>query len=1148
MEDTISILGKTEPWSNQIIPKEPDPYSFNTYSEYEKAYLNWGKVVIENTKKIPPHAKDFKQLHKITKSETKPQKNEKCTDVNNKEEEKHNEKINKGKVLKSSYLDLKKLNNFPHLKTKFGDWLFNYEKLINLQSPLTAFQSIEILHFNLSQNKYNQSKQLLYNNNFNINYIDKIYDFNFEKIINKYKKYDESNIFKSNSKILKKINNGNKIENEDTKLYECLVFFFNFIKGSITECLSNKSARILGTMNGIQECNNNKLGIKNQNGNGNDDNENENNNKVNDNKKILIYFKTLKNNYLRRNDILDGIFQLHNNYPKYKVEGEKIILQIPNYDLNESFDLNLISKKNLNSKKLISKYENQLKSNLNEYNENKLKLRHYPNKYSKSNIDNEFLKHDQIFNTINDKPKIEHILQILLIDCHLDIFKDWLKKKSSFKSKIIQNGDIFHSLINKSNIKKILDLFFMSNSKKIHSKIAYIISKPLLSSTGSLIIEYFFNNNNLKYLFSIIYALNYFEDENININLPYIDEELNYSELLCGFNSSEIEISIMKCFYNQQIIKANKKKQDRIKTKTNQVNLKKNNQLYSSILSQLLKQIQSVPEFLEEYIWIGYSSRSKRISNYYLLLIVILLNQNNETINRCFISPKVDLRNKLLQFMKTKYKHVKITLEILFKYLLKNDLILKYLINQYHSSPLYLISDLSPSMAINLNNSNRNKNNININNKKNNHNNNNNNNNNNSNSNSNSNSSGILILPFKSIFCYLILKASCNKYKTIYLEKVITNKGVKIDPVELEENALLNEKCFQNIIGHLFELINEENTQPIQLLELIAKMIFKMSKYLLIFWKVDIYNKNIKIKKETIDNSFYIENTILVKLLQMVLLNNGKNYSIKLKSYLVKILINLLPHPKIYQFYLNNEEKFFSKIYTCLRNTNDYNLAKLIFKLLFNIIFFNENAINELIDKKKLQTFLALISSSSTIPLVTSGLYFLSKMLTINDYVRQKKKTLTLINSKHFSKKMSKIVNKTHAIFIDFFYQNFMFVKLNMVFMKYIKDTPINNQNPFVCSKLFQAYNIILTKPFCQKILKNNKKKEQYKEGIHFFENLCIGKNMELDLFKKSNNNNNNINTNNNNNNNNFNSNSNNNKYLDKKNSKSKFKRWFNKN
>ncbi|KAJ3424520.1 hypothetical protein M0812_29242 [Anaeramoeba flamelloides] len=563
-------------------------------------------------------------------------------------------------------------------------------------------------------------------------------------------------------------------------------------------------------------------------------------------------------------------------------------------------------------------------------------------------------------------------------------------------------------------------------------------------------------------------------------------------------------MNIILLFYLKKIIKIFKKKKKEIFKSILKNSLKKLTLLYNSILKKLDKQLLFEPIFLEKYIWFGYCNKSQKFSNYYLFLILTLLNLKNDNISRYFVDEKIDLKNKIINFKQIKFTHIKITIKILIKKILKNDLIFQLINNQYRVSPFCLLNDLSTQKIIKLHN-----NNVIITNAKN--------------------------IPIKTIFCDLLSKSSYNKLKQLYKNKK-ENPHIKIKSKELEKITFLNETNFNNLICHLFDLINESNKeQPIQLLELIAKMLSKMSKFLLIFWEIEISYSNSISQKDSIDKTFTIENTVLIKLFQIIISNNQSVRSSKLKMSLVKILTNIIPDPKVYQFYLNIEDKFYSKLYLFLRNAEGYKLAKLIFKLVFTIIIYNPGAINDLINNKKLHTFLALISSSSTLPLVASSLYFLSKMLTITELISKKNKNgasakqLKFFNSHNFKQKMFKSINQIHNTFINFFVQNFLFVKLNMVFMKYIKDKSNNNNKfiSFVCSKLFNVYNIILTKPYCNKIKKRNKKKLQYKEGILFFQNICFGKNIKTNFIDYNN--------------------SNSNKTTDNKKSRKKLQRWFNK-
>ncbi|KAJ6244892.1 sca1 complex scaffold protein scaa [Anaeramoeba flamelloides] len=55
------LLNSNDPWESTLIPKEPRPEYYKTYSEFERSYRRWSQIVSNQLKVIPMHARQLQQ-------------------------------------------------------------------------------------------------------------------------------------------------------------------------------------------------------------------------------------------------------------------------------------------------------------------------------------------------------------------------------------------------------------------------------------------------------------------------------------------------------------------------------------------------------------------------------------------------------------------------------------------------------------------------------------------------------------------------------------------------------------------------------------------------------------------------------------------------------------------------------------------------------------------------------------------------------------------------------------------------------------------------------------------------------------------------------------------------------------------------------
>ncbi|KAJ3446191.1 sca1 complex scaffold protein scaa [Anaeramoeba flamelloides] len=356
------------------------------------------------------------------------------------------------------------------------------------------------------------------------------------------------------------------------------------------------------------------------------------------------------------------------------------------------------------------------------------------------------------------------------------------------------------------------------------------------------------------------------------------------------------------------------------------------------------------------------------------------------------------------------------------------------------------------------------------------------------------------------------LKSKSMNNINLIKKKTNRNDEDNVNTIEKEDLIYLDSAIFKKLMTHLLKLINDNTYSP-ELLIILTKLIYKLAFAMVLCCKIDIiqnHNRNkFSNNKSNRSNSGTGKNIYLKSFTKkqifidlnsfdtfFKIIENSKTELDLVKCYLVKTFTKFLQIPNIYQF-LFKREKCYSLFNIITQISISNRLSKSIWRFLYILIFSHPNALQHLIILKKFQNFLGMISSVSSVSIVSYGLDFIYKLFMLPEKNHLKK--LNLLNQISPIDKNEKQFQllKTHQLFIDFFTDNSMFVKLNMIFMKHGKSDLNTNRKItwFIFVKLSKVYYALLDKSFCIKILKSNSKKEQYKEGFNTFESMIFDKN-----------------------------------------------------
>ncbi|KAJ6229135.1 hypothetical protein M0813_08052 [Anaeramoeba flamelloides] len=488
LEDTISILGENEIWSNSLIPMEPDPYNYDSFDDYENALNEWSKIVMKSLSHIPPHASDFKKLHglhdiesknenKVTKKIDNQNENQNISNLNHNNNNNRNNKNNNNNRNQNNNQNNNSNNNnnnnnnnqeirkqkkeifYSSIYSDFQSWILKQYLISNDFLPKTGLIGIESLAYQLHQSNKNLNYRYCICNSLKNRYF--LQDIHTSTHQNN----DDNSLVQEFMRLTKNLQlivptETDEVNNQqELSLYERLLIFFEYVKGSMHESITLKPFRVMGKLHGTFTIEDNHNTY---------DNDEEKKN-LEDIEIINIHnsIHNLGYYYLRRNDVLTRLMQKSEDC-KRKIENIDVIFNVPKYDIDFPIDLNQLSNLNTNE---LNQTRKLFEKNTQIEKHNDLYSWYYPKTVTNELITNQLNLASKLIAKNKHKLNIEELITILHIKMNLDTFKKFLKISIYYESIETIHLDIIYSLINKDTIKKLLDLYHHSCSKLMHSKV-----------------------------------------------------------------------------------------------------------------------------------------------------------------------------------------------------------------------------------------------------------------------------------------------------------------------------------------------------------------------------------------------------------------------------------------------------------------------------------------------------------------------------------------------------------------------------------------------------------------------------------------------------------------------------------------------------
>ncbi|KAJ3447474.1 sca1 complex scaffold protein scaa [Anaeramoeba flamelloides] len=1053
-------LPERDQWNNQLIAQEPDPMYYDTFEDYKLAYKNWSKNVISELKIIPPHARDFEKLEYFITSKKKGK-------IEKKREERRNNIIFKNKIINQKIeKNIIKTKCFDEFLNKIHNFNSSYSIDSNKQQIDKYINSIK--KKKITNQNLNDNEEKLFKNENKKNY--KTLDQNTQKLFESFSEKVDFNIKKNQafySTPTPKVHGIIHGSFKKSKIYNNAKKKDNTIN-NLRNSHSSRSNNNISNNNNTKTNNDNNSSSNSSNG-GNNNNNNNNNNSIirrrikkkkTAREPVRVTLENLGNLCLFGLDpIMD---KPSNNYHcPAKINGKQVFFEIPQYDCFQQ-----ISLKGLKDAPGYSRQIKKILLQIPQIHENKqLNSWYYPKKIPKNGtkISKKFI------NGLLGKKNftLKEIELILLSEMKIDQLQTISSEKVTYRNYKQSYFQVFLSSIGISNFHYLFKIFQNSPSKFVHSKLAYLIQEIIKTPKGQKILESYIENKSIENLYYITFSLNYFEETKLSI-FPYnnkLNERLNlYSER--PYDS--FEKIILTHYYLSLILHF--MKFGNLKEGNNKNKLLIENSL-QNLLSFFILSWKSDENNFWEYILKKISKPNILISTYYLNILIHILNLPHQDVKQ-LLCVKYDFLNDLLSMSKSKFTNVRYSVFLVLNKIFMNNQWLEHICTFFKNNikNLTLINNILPEIDYYKNNN-------------------------------------------KARPSIILSSRLLNNFLFNYF-KLIQDPRYLVD-------SFINVSFFNILLSRIENYLKNDISNETLILS--TKLFKKITKIFLQFnlFKIDSNNDNDNNKNKNKGNSkgkgkgkgnkvSKTDEDDEVNKIEKILINKefiDKLYSListnpnkypETKTNLFKIYLLIFEKNEIYQLNFK-DDNFFGKIIQIARSSSNAKLNKQLWILLYKLILKHKETMN-LLKKKYLRIIMELINTNNHDTIISYGLDWISKILVM-DEVEKRRMSLKLKPIRN-TKKSLKTIEKDVKTFIDFFLDNSLFVKINMIYMKY-KDS----HNGTVFINLAKLYQTIIFSNNCVKIKKKNMKKE-YVTGILKMEQLLVGfsndKKSQSPLVKKN--------------------------------------------
>ncbi|KAJ3435332.1 sca1 complex scaffold protein scaa [Anaeramoeba flamelloides] len=435
-------------------------------------------------------------------------------------------------------------------------------------------------------------------------------------------------------------------------------------------------------------------------------------------------------------------------------------------------------------------------------------------------------------------------------------------------------------------------------------------------------------------------------------------------------------------------------------------------------------------KFLSESIFKGISCRSSKLSAYFTFMLIYLLKINDQKLLDLLKSSKTGLIEKIRQLSKTKFQHVRFACSQFFEIMKENDIWREHIFKTLTVNDNIFLKDFTP--------------------------------------------------PPKPVRL-----DEEEKVQPPFISELIHNFLIecydKFD--KKKEFYVLTPNLFFILLSHLEKMIAEKYSNNV--LQLISSLMLKIITTFYNLGKIENGKANTASKKMKASKTskIIIDYRIIMKLMKAIK-NLSSNHDI-VQSNLLIIISKLVRRDEIFSL-IKKDETFFYDLHAITRDAKSPCLAKHAWKLFEECVYYHGGLIDLWKNNKILISFFELLNSR-TIYVLIYALQSFYKIFDMADHeIRrfEKGKYATRTSEKDSLKSMEKDLKLLASIFDE----KFVFVKLNMIYQGSGK-----SESGMVFVNLAKMYNEIINNPIFNKVHKKAIKKEEYKDGLIFFDNYING-------------------------------------------------------
>ncbi|KAJ6252180.1 sca1 complex scaffold protein scaa [Anaeramoeba flamelloides] len=288
---------------------------------------------------------------------------------------------------------------------------------------------------------------------------------------------------------------------------------------------------------------------------------------------------------------------------------------------------------------------------------------------------------------------LELLIHIIKTFQYLDDFQNLLNEKqqklSGQESKTTYL-ELFISIINIDNFEELLNIYTYSNSEIIHSKLSYFIFQLIQHPIGCSILQQLFQKNDIKNIYWLAYAINYFNLFDHNI-YTYREELFDLIKDIYDKDSIVLQFSetMYLSYYLNTILKT--LKANTIKNLDNISNIIKKE--IQKIYVKTVNFLSENQTLIQKDIFQGLNNRSWTLSSFFLFLFIQLLNVKGPVLLKILFSKEVDLIFRMRLLGNSRLSHVQNASKFIWKKMTSADYI-HYFCKNYTGATQNILDDL----------------------------------------------------------------------------------------------------------------------------------------------------------------------------------------------------------------------------------------------------------------------------------------------------------------------------------------------------------------------------------------------------------------------------------------------------------------------